>query len=244
MSDCSNAEIRDLLPDLMHDRLDAPTRARVVAHVEGCADCRSELELLRSLRGALDRGTPRVDVNRIVAALPKPGSVRPRQHRGWRVLNDWRIAAAVTFIVAGGTSVLVIRNSHDGAGDSASAPAVRHVANAASETTASVPAPTVSGSSVRSPAPNATTAAVPSRPRPASTSPAPVGRGSAESVALTDEPKDEQSAGLANNRIGDLNAKQLKSLLNAIEHMDATPITEPEPVTLRVGARTSSPTGL
>jgi hypothetical protein len=63
-------------------------------------------------------------------------------------------------------------------------------------------------------------------------------------VALTDEPKDEQSAGLANNRIGDLNAKQLKSLLNAIEHMDATPITEPEPVTLRVGARTSSPTGL
>jgi len=26
--------------------------------------------------------------------------------------------------------------------------------------------------------------------------------------------------------------------------MDATPITEPEPVTLRVGARTSSPTGL
>ena len=55
MSDCPNAEIRDLLPDLLHDRLDAPTRARVLAHVDGCADCRSELELLRSLRGSLER---------------------------------------------------------------------------------------------------------------------------------------------------------------------------------------------
>jgi len=132
----------------------------------------------------------------------------------------------------------------DSASDSASAPAVRRVSNAASETTAGVPAPTASGSTVRSPAPNATTAAAPVRPRPESRSPAPAGQGSAQSVVSTDEPKEEQSAGLANNRIGDLNAKQLKSLLNAIEHMDATPITEPEPVTLRVGARTSSPTGL
>jgi hypothetical protein len=245
MSDCSNAEVRDLLPDLMHDRLDARTRTRVVAHVDGCADCRSELELLRSLRASLDRGTPRVDVDRIVAALPTPASVRPSQRRGaWRVLSDWRIAAAVTFIVAGGTSLAVIHNMRDGTSDSASVPAVRHVTNAASETTASVAAPTVSGSTVRSPAPNATTAAASARPRPESTSPAPVGQGRAESVASTDEPRDEQSAGLANSRIGDLNAKQLKSLLNAIEHMDATPITEPEPVTLRVGARTSSPTGL
>jgi hypothetical protein len=244
MSDCSNAEVRDLLPDLLHDRLDARTRARVVAHVDGCADCRSELELLRSLRGSLDRGTPRVDVGRIVAALPAPASVRPRQHRGWRVLNDWRIAAAVTFIVAGGTSLAVIHNMRDGASDSASAPAVGHVTGAASETTASVAVPGTTGSTVRSPAPNATTAAVPSRPRPESASSTPVGQGGAASVASTDEPKDEQSAGLANSRIGDLNAKQLKSLLNAIEHMDATPITEPEPVTLRVGARTSSPTGL
>ncbi len=141
MSDCPNAEVRDLLPDLMHDRLDARTRARVVAHVDGCADCRSELELLRSLRGSLDRATPRVDVDRIVAALPTPASVRPGQHRrAWRVLSDWRIAAAVTFIVAGGTSVVVMRNVRDGGSDSASAPAVRHVTGAASETTASVSA--------------------------------------------------------------------------------------------------------
>src|SRR5215470_17897739 len=108
MSDCSNADIRDLLPDLLHDRLDARTRARVVAHVDGCADCRSELELLRSLRGSLERGTPRVDLDRIVAALPSPASVRTPHHgRAWRVMHDWRIAAAVTFIVAGGTSLAI-----------------------------------------------------------------------------------------------------------------------------------------
>ncbi len=177
MNDCPNAEIRDRLPDLVHDRLDARTRARVVAHVDGCADCRSELELLRSLRGSLDRATPRVDVDRIVAALPTPASVRPGQHRrAWRVLSDWRIAAAVTFIVAGGTSVVVMRNVRDVGSDSTSAPAIRHVTGAASETTASVSAPAPAGSTVRSPAPNATTAAVPSRPRPESTSLAPRGK--------------------------------------------------------------------
>jgi hypothetical protein len=244
MNDCPNAEVRDLLPDLMHDRLDARTRARVVAHVDGCADCRSELELLRSLRGSLDRATPRVDVNRIVAALPTPASVRPSQpRRAWRALrglNDWRIAAAVTFIVAGGTSLVVMRDSRDGGGDSASAPAVRHVANAASETTADVSGSARAESTILSPAPNATTAAVPSRPRPESASVAPVRPVGAESVASADD----QSAGLANSRIGDLNAKQLKSLLNAIENMDATPSTEPDPVVLRVGPRTSSPNGL
>ncbi len=245
MSDCPNAEVRDLLPDLLHDRLDARTRAMVVAHVDGCADCRSELELLRSLRGSLDRATPRVDVDRIVAALPAPASVRPGQHRrAWRVLSDWRIAAAVTFIVAGGTSVVVMRNVRDGGSDSASAPAVRHVTDAASETTARVSPPARADSTVRSPAPNTTTAAVPSQPRPKSASAPPARRSGAESVASTDDPKYEQSAGLANSRIGDLNAKQLKSLLKAIESMDATPSTEPDPVVLRVGARTSSPNGL
>ena len=245
MNDCSNAEVRELLPDLLHGRLDARTRARVVAHVDGCADCRSELELLRSLRGSLDRATPRVDADRIVAALPSPASVRPTQHRrAWRVLSDWRIAAAVTFIVAGGTSVVVIHNARDVETDSASAPAIRHVTGAASETTASVSASASVGNAVRSPAPKATTASVPSRPRPDSTSPAPVGQRSTESVASTGEQKEEQSAGLANSRIGDLNAKQLKSLLKAIESMDATPSTEPDPVVLRVGSRTSSPNGL
>src|ERR1041384_4827573 len=117
MSDCPNAEIRDLLPDLLHERLDAPTRARVLAHVNGCADCRSELELLRSLRASIERSAPAVDVDRIAAALPKPGTTRVVHRR--RTYVGWRIAAAATFLVAGGTSLFVFENvRRDGVGSS------------------------------------------------------------------------------------------------------------------------------
>lgn len=200
MSDCPNAEIRDLLPDLLHDRLDAPMRARVLAHVDGCADCRSELELLRSMRGSMERATPRVDVDHIVAALPKPGTARVVAQRPRRM--SWRIAAAVTFIAVGGTSLVVMRNVRDG-GVGTSDSARMRIPPVATETTALVP------------------------PTP--------------TVAPGDDPA---ANGAIGNRIGNLNEKQLKSLLNEIDHMDATPIIDPEPVVLRVGARATSPTGL
>jgi hypothetical protein len=240
MSDCSNPEIRDLLPDLLHDRLDARTRARVVAHVDGCADCRSELELLRSLRGSLERGTPRVDLDRIVTALPAPSSVRAPQHgRVWRVLHDWRIAAAVTFIVAGGTSVVVIRNARDGAIDSSSTPLTRQLTRVASETTTHADSPAAIASVSREPGSRGASQSAPNRSQPTAAPPA-NSRGGAPAVAS----RDEQGPGLGNSRIGDLNERQLKSLLNEIDRMEATPITDPEPVVLRVGQKTASPTGL
>ena len=48
MNDCQNAEMRDQLPDLLHERLAATERAVVMAHLDGCVDCRDELALLRS----------------------------------------------------------------------------------------------------------------------------------------------------------------------------------------------------
>ena len=34
MTDCANVEVRELLPEHLHDVLDAPTRARVDAHLQ------------------------------------------------------------------------------------------------------------------------------------------------------------------------------------------------------------------
>ena len=83
MNDCPNAEIRDQLPDLLHDRLSSSTRAGVMAHVATCADCRDELELLRGVHEALAARAPQVDVDAIVRALPRPSSrqVQPVRRR-------------------------------------------------------------------------------------------------------------------------------------------------------------------
>src|SRR5215218_2214702 len=108
MNDCSNAEIRDQLPDLLHDRLDVSLRADVLAHVDDCVDCRSELELLRGVQGVLLQRTPRIDVNYVVQALPKRVTPPLRAIPARRIWADWRIAAAVTLLAVGGGSMAVM----------------------------------------------------------------------------------------------------------------------------------------
>ena len=109
MTDCPRGDMRDLLPDLLHERLDAATRAEVARHVASCAECAAELELLRSMRSALSPA-PRVDVRRIAAAVaaargaPAPPDVRPlatapAPRAGRRIA--WRIAAALVVAALG-----------------------------------------------------------------------------------------------------------------------------------------------
>lgn len=117
MFDCANVEMRELLPELAAGTLDALTRARVEAHLASCAECASELEMLRLVRAAF-AGAPGVDTQRIVAALPKPGvtaaPTRAASAPGVRGSAppvrrwiDWRIAAALTAITVGGLSLAV-----------------------------------------------------------------------------------------------------------------------------------------
>jgi anti-sigma factor RsiW len=110
MFDCANVEMRELLPELAAGTLDAATRSRVEQHVAACAECASELETLRLVRSAY-RAAPLVDVNRIVASLPKP-SAPARATSGAAPVRrwmDWRIAAALTMITVGGLSVALLR---------------------------------------------------------------------------------------------------------------------------------------
>lgn len=206
MNDCMNAEIRDQLPELVHDRLDAARRAEILAHVATCVDCRDEVELLRAARAMFDAQTPRVDVSYIVNALPlaKPRAVRVERRRP--VWSDWRIAAAVTLIVAGGSSVAVMHR--DRANPAALADTVQQPRVAA--------APARSDS-----APTSAQATIATTPHEAPTTTAVVA-------------SDEQGSGLGSSRLGDLTEQQLKTLLNDIDQLQPTPITDPEPVSLRV----------
>jgi hypothetical protein len=98
MRDCSNGEVRDRLPELMHDRLHGEAFAVVRAHVDGCADCQAELELLQQIRGAAV--APRVDTSRIVASLPRYRAV-PVWRRAVGSAQLRAVAAAVVLLVGG-----------------------------------------------------------------------------------------------------------------------------------------------
>ncbi|HEX7952990.1 MAG TPA: zf-HC2 domain-containing protein [Burkholderiales bacterium] len=91
--------MREMLPDLLNNRLGADARASVAAHLMTCADCRAELAVLRQVRAAAS--SPAVDVVRIASVIPpyRPSTVWVRMSRSWTV----RLAAAVILIVGGAT---------------------------------------------------------------------------------------------------------------------------------------------
>ncbi len=126
MTECDNAEMRDLLPDLVNDLLSVGERDRVQAHVVSCDACSDEVVLLRAMRAARPLA-PVVDVARIVSALPRNGrvdvdvadarvgpplltvsrsDVRPVVRRRGVFSGVWRTAATLAVAAIGGWSVL------------------------------------------------------------------------------------------------------------------------------------------
>lgn len=101
MIECPNGDVRDLLPDLVHERLDAAERNRVEAHVADCEACTSEVRLLERIRASAERygGVP-VNVERVVGALPRRGRIGRTGHR-WSRSVGLRIAAGIMVLVAG-----------------------------------------------------------------------------------------------------------------------------------------------
>jgi hypothetical protein len=110
MNDCPRAEIRDLLPDLVHGHLDPELRADVERHVAGCADCAAEVALLRQMRAALDREIPAIDTARIAAAV---NATRESAQRGtapsWALRRAALIAATILLVAAALLSFTVVR---------------------------------------------------------------------------------------------------------------------------------------
>ena len=144
MSDCTNLEMRDLLPDLARGALTGPPRVALDAHLATCVGCRAELEVVRKAHAALS-GTPSVDTARIVAAVARSTAVRRNataavaqaRRRRVSVLSTparraWLAAASVVAIV----SAAVLAPSADRGPDS---PGVAPVVVQAEEPTTSAP---------------------------------------------------------------------------------------------------------
>jgi anti-sigma factor RsiW len=184
MTDCANGEVRDLLPDLLHERLTPAERQRVQAHVDGCAECRAELALLRGLRAAMHR-VPAIDTGAVAATIP---AYRAPARRSWA---SWRAAAAVALIAVGGASVALVQRGSGAHSDSTSTAAPTAVAVA----------------------------------DPVATSGAAGTAGETRRVAAA--PSHRELA-LASAAIGELDERELSTLVKDIEQFDAVPSAEVE----------------
>lgn len=104
MNECVNAEVKEALPDLLNGRLSALDTATMNAHVESCADCRAELELLRQAKTSALLA-PRMDAAKIAAAIrpyPRvPAHVEPARPVAAR-FRTLRIAAVAAIVAVGG----------------------------------------------------------------------------------------------------------------------------------------------
>lgn len=205
MTDCPNAEMRDLLPDLVHGRLDAAARADVERHVRDCDECAAEVRLLRELRSAL-HAAPNVDVAAIVAAVPdyrRPGG------RSW---IGWRTAATITVLVAGGSSVAVLERGGTSLADTArSMPSVMAPVVA--------PAPQVA-LPVQAPA-SATESATVAVARPRIESPA-----TRQQPVPAVHEVDGRELAVGGGSLNELNDRELASLLKDIESLDGLPTVD------------------
>jgi anti-sigma factor RsiW len=201
MIDCPNGDIRDLLPDLLHGRLDADDRARVERHVATCEACTEELALLGDLRSTIRRA-PAVDVAAIAAAIPAYRA--PARTRTW---GSWRAAAAVAAIAVGGTSIALLGRESERAG---SAPPVAIATDVESVAVAPA-APKVVRESASAAGPGEVAVATKSTNVPAAPA-------VAAPVALA----------MTGRAIGDLSDHELSTLLDEIESLDALPSEEVE----------------
>lgn len=132
MSECTNHDVQDLLPEFVAGVLPATERAEVEGHLAVCVPCRDDVAVLEAVRGARPVA-PALDLASIVAALPAPPTTRDdvptlrvitapsappsiaRATRPRRVARTWwsgpglRTAAALTLVALGGLSVAIAR---------------------------------------------------------------------------------------------------------------------------------------
>jgi anti-sigma factor RsiW len=125
--ECADEAMRDALPSLDHGRLPVDERQAVEAHVTVCASCAEELALLRDVRRSMTATAPRLDLDRLAAAVaastraapterpdvvpiaPRLEARRTTAGRSWLRSGGLRAAAAAVLMVGGVGAVTLAR---------------------------------------------------------------------------------------------------------------------------------------
>ena len=107
MNKCTELDIQEMLPDLLHGTLGADARARVEAHIASCEDCAEELQVLRTVKSAAVF-IPAIDVDQVVRQIPPYREIVPAREVPARSRAvAWLVAASLAMVVAGGGSILM-----------------------------------------------------------------------------------------------------------------------------------------
>jgi anti-sigma factor RsiW len=209
MSDCTNGELRDLLPELVNGRLDAETRQSVEAHIASCAECADELALLRALRPALMR-EPAIDAQRIAAAVraQTAGTARSASRAPARqgTATRWRVAIAAGALLAIG-ALGYVANVHRMLG----APEVAVAPTSASGVRDTGTPPSAAAETAHAPivAPAQEIAVAPSHPTPSA-------------------PTTVASTGVVEN-VSDLSDDEVRALTASLDTLSSVPDADPSP---------------
>ncbi|HMG70069.1 MAG TPA: zf-HC2 domain-containing protein [Gemmatimonadaceae bacterium] len=110
MNKCTDSDIQEMLPDLLHRALSDSERRRVEAHVATCESCREDLDVLRTVKSAAIFA-PSIDVASVVRQIPPyrtivPATERPATTR----MVSWLVAASLALVALGGGSILLQSN--------------------------------------------------------------------------------------------------------------------------------------
>lgn len=155
MTECTNLEWRDQLPEYVRGALTGPALVAMERHLAECASCRAELAVVRNAHAILSV-TPRVDASRIAAAVVRSATTRrdatravaqARRRRAWASAPSRRMwLAAASLVAVAGAAVLATRSDRP-----------------------SLPAVVVQGDEPTRPAPRGTAPSAPAQPaaRPA-----------------------------------------------------------------------------
>jgi Putative zinc-finger len=106
-----SAHVRDEIPDLLDDRLDAAARERVEAHLAGCDSCERERRALTRARQSVS-GLRRVDVpsslrESVSALLDREDERATTRRTSTSLLRRPALVAAVAVLVLGALAVLL-----------------------------------------------------------------------------------------------------------------------------------------
>jgi predicted anti-sigma-YlaC factor YlaD len=111
MNNCTQLDIQEMLPDLLHRTLDQRSMERVEAHLASCESCTEELGVLRTVSESAIFA-PVIDIDGIVRRIPPYQRIVPVKEAPARSrLVSWLVAASMLIVVAGGGSLLMVQQN-------------------------------------------------------------------------------------------------------------------------------------